>query len=271
MTPAIDARPAEKPFTALILAGIRPKGDPLARATGVSHKALVPVVGRAMLSHVIETLHRTRSVGRIIVCGLGQAHLEDGSLRELLQAHAVTLVEGRATPSGSANYIVERNPDCLPLLITTADHPLLTPAIVDEFCERSLSSGGDATAGLVPADIVRRNFPDSNRTYLRFQERAYSGCNLFALLTPAGRSVPAFWLRLEEHRKSPWRMIGLLGPGVLVRFVLGRLSLASIEKFASRKIGVKVATIVLSQPEAGYDVDTVDHLKVAEAVMRSQR
>jgi GTP:adenosylcobinamide-phosphate guanylyltransferase len=167
--------------------------------------------------------------------------------------------------------VLEKIPQGDPLLITTADHPLLTPAIVDEFCERSLRSGADATAALVPADIVRRNFPDSNRTYLRFRERAYSGCNLFALLTPLGRNVPRFWMRIEEHRKSPWRMISLLGPGVLVRFVLGRLSLASIEKFASRKIGVKVATIVLSQPEAGYDVDTVDHLKVAEAVMRSQR
>jgi hypothetical protein len=26
----------------------------------------------------------------------------------------------------------------------------------------------------------------------------------------------------------------------------------------------------MSQPEAGYDVDTVDHLKVADAVLRSK-
>jgi GTP:adenosylcobinamide-phosphate guanylyltransferase len=271
MIPAPHSPPEGKPFTGLILAGIRPTGDPLARATGVSHKALVPVVGRAMLSHVIDALRRSRSVGRIIVCGLGEAYRENGSLGELLQAQSVTLIDGRSTPSASVNEVLERTPDCVPLLITTADHPLLTPGIVDEFCERSCQRGADVTAALVPADLVRRNFPDSNRTYLRFRERAYSGCNLFALLTPAGRSVPAFWMRIEEHRKRPWRMISLLGPDVLVRFVFGRLSLTSIEKFASRKMGVKVATIVLSQPEAGYDVDTVDHLKVAEAVLRSQR
>jgi hypothetical protein len=35
-------------------------------------------------------------------------------------------------------------------------------------------------------------------------------------------------------------------------------------------MGLRVTVIVLSRPEAGYDVDTVDHLKVADAVLRSQ-
>lgn len=271
MSLATDLQPAPKPFAALILAGSRPAGDPLALATGAPHKALVPLVGRAMLAHVIETLARSRSIGRIIVCGLSAAGLDDSGLLELFRKHPVTLVEGSSTPSRSVIAVLEGAANCLPLLITTADHPLLTPAIVDEFCERSLESGADATAGLVPADIVRRHFPDSSRTYLRFRERAYSGCNLFALLTPAGRNVPAFWARIEEHRKRPWRMVSMLGPVVLLRFAFGRLSLASIEKFASRKMRVKLGAIVLSQPEAGYDVDTVDHLKVADSVLRSRR
>ncbi len=153
--PASGPQASERPFIALVLAGTRPKGDPLALATGVSHKALVPVVGRAMLSHVIETLLHSRSVGRIIVCGLGDALHENGSLSELLRANSVTIVGGSTTPSRSVNDVLGKIPEGGPLLITTADHPLLTPAIVDEFCERSLQSGADATAGLVPADMLR--------------------------------------------------------------------------------------------------------------------
>jgi GTP:adenosylcobinamide-phosphate guanylyltransferase len=257
-------------FTALVLAGTRPRGDPLARATGVTHKALVPLVGKAMLSHVVNTLHRSNSVERIIVCGLGSALLENGELRDLLENYHVKLFDGLATPSASVNHVIARTSDCMPLLITTGDHPLLTTDIVDEFCQRSLSRNCDVTAAVVPADLVRRAFPDSNRTYLRFRERAYSGCNLFGLLTSAGLAAPAWWARIEEQRKRPWRMVSMLGPAVLVRFALGRLSLATIEKYASRKMGLKVAAIVMSQPEAGYDVDTVDHLKVADAVLRSK-
>jgi GTP:adenosylcobinamide-phosphate guanylyltransferase len=236
----------------------------------VTHKALVPLVGRAMLSHVVETLHHSKAVERIIVCGLGSALHENRELDSLLQSYDVKVFDGLATPSASVVHVLERTPDCLPLLITTGDHPLLTPDIVDDFCQKSLASDYDVTAAVVPADLVRRAFPDSNRTYLRFRERAYSGCNLFALLTPAGFGAPAWWARIEQQRKRPWRMVMMLGPAVLARFAFGRLSLATIEKYASRKMGLKATAIVMSQPEAGYDVDTVDHLKVADAVLRSK-
>jgi GTP:adenosylcobinamide-phosphate guanylyltransferase len=260
----------QKSFTALVLAGTRPKGDPLARATGVSHKALVPLVGKTMLSHVIGALRRSRSVGRIIVCGINPSLLSNGDIGHVLQASDITVVEGLSTPSASVNQVLHSIPDIVPLLITTADHPLLTPEVIDEFCDRAAPDSYDAVAAVVPADLVRRAFPDSNRTYLRFRERAYSGCNMFGILTPAGFGAPAWFARIEEHRKQPWRMVSLLGPSVLLKFALGRMSLTSVEQYASRKMGLRVTVIVLSRPEAGYDVDTVDHLKVADAVLRSQ-
>jgi GTP:adenosylcobinamide-phosphate guanylyltransferase len=268
MTTANQSR--DRRFTALVLAGTRPKGDPLARAAGVSHKALVPLVGRPMLWHVIAALRRSRSVERIIVCGLSLDDIGGGELRRVVDANDIRVVPGRSTPSASVNHVLESTPGILPLLVTTADHPLLTPEIVDEFCARMSTGEYDAGAAVVPADLVRRAFPDSNRTYLRFRERAYSGCNLFAILTQTGLRAPAWWTRIEEHRKRPWRMMSMLGPGVVVRFVLGRMSLAAIEGYVSRKMNLRAAVTVLSHPEAGYDVDTVDHMKVAEAVLRSQ-
>ena len=270
MGSASESHTESKPFTALILAGIRPKGDPLARAAGVSHKALVPLVGKTMLSHVIEALRRSRFIRRMIVCGISPSSLHNGDAGHLLNASDITVVEGLATPSASVNHVLRNTSDILPLVITTADHPLLTPEVVDEFCERCLQGTHDAAAAVVPADLVRRAFPDSNRTYLRFRERAYSGCNMFGILTQAGLGAPAWFARIEEHRKQPWRMVSLLGPTVLLKFAFGRMSLASVEQYASRKMNIRLTVLVLSRPEAGYDVDTVDHLKVADAVLRSQ-
>ncbi len=76
--------------------------------------------------------------------------------------------------------------DGLPLLITTADHPLLSAEIVEAFCAGARASGADLAAGLAAAEVVREAYPEAARTWLRFADGSYSGANLFALLTPAG-------------------------------------------------------------------------------------
>ncbi|MBT5043832.1 MAG: NTP transferase domain-containing protein, partial [Gemmatimonadales bacterium] len=53
--------------TAVVLAGQRPTGDPLARHFGKPYKALVEVGGRSMLSRVVETLLSAPSVGSVVV------------------------------------------------------------------------------------------------------------------------------------------------------------------------------------------------------------
>jgi GTP:adenosylcobinamide-phosphate guanylyltransferase len=54
-------------LTALILAGERPEGDPMAKGAGIALKALLPVAGTPMLTRVIEALRATAGIGRIAV------------------------------------------------------------------------------------------------------------------------------------------------------------------------------------------------------------
>ena len=57
-------------FTALVMAGSRAAGDPLALASGVGDKAFVRVAGVPMLVRVLSALRAARHVGRIVVLGL---------------------------------------------------------------------------------------------------------------------------------------------------------------------------------------------------------
>ncbi|MGH6720389.1 MAG: NTP transferase domain-containing protein, partial [Alphaproteobacteria bacterium] len=57
----------DEPPTALVLAAARRPDDPIARAAGVDHKALVPVAGVPMLQRVVEALRASGCVGRIVV------------------------------------------------------------------------------------------------------------------------------------------------------------------------------------------------------------
>ena len=266
---AAPAAPAADRFTALILAGSRPGGDPLAQAAGVSHKALAPVAGVAMLTRVVATLREAQTVHRVVVCGLDrQALAREPALRASLDSGALEFLASRATPSASVLSAMQQLDAATPLLVVTADHPLLTAALIDDFCTRSARSDADVTVGLVPAHLVHDAFPTLRRMTVPFRDGSFCGCNLFTFLTPAAQRAPAAWIDVERHRKHPWRMIRALGIGVTVRFVLRRLTVAAVTDLASQRMGARVRAIFLSQPEAGFDVDTPAQLAVAEAFLR---
>ena len=255
-------------FTALVLAGERPAGDPLARALGYPRKALIPVGGEPMLARVVQTLHAAQDVERVVVCGIEARLLAShaGLCRELTTGD-LSLLAGGATPSASVLQALESLQP--PLLVTTADHPLLRPHTVDEFCRRARESRCDVAVGLVRAETVRAAFPACQRTYLRFREAAYCGANLFALLTPQARRAAEAWAQVEQHRKRPWRLIRALGIPALLRFALRRMELSEALELASARMGVAAFAVTLPYPEVAVDVDKVSDLALAESLLAS--
>jgi len=263
--------PAQKRFTALVMAGSRAAGDPLAVASGVSDKAFVPVDRVPMLARVVTTLRAAHSVERIAIVGLDPAVARAEPVLESFDWEQLDLVRGGETPAASANAAIASLGLAPPVLITTADHPLLTAATVDEFCRASASGEDDVTFGVAAGDRVAAAFPGIRRTVHHFRDESVCGCNLFALLTVAGCQAPQLWRQVESERKRPWRMVALLGVPVLVRFLLGRLALSDVTRVIESRLGLRARPIPLSDPAAGFDVDTIPQRDVAERYLRAQR
>ena len=201
-----DACEQAAAFTALVLAGRRGGEDPLARRCGVAYKCLAPAGGVPMVVRVLDALAASPSVGRIFVV------LEDPAILEPLPGfqrwrseQRCAALAGAATPSLSVRKALDEIPASLPMLVTTADHALLTPEIVASFCAAARATGADVVAGVTTAEVIQRAYPETQRTYLRFRDGACSGANLFALLTPAARRAVEFWRLVERDRKRPWR------------------------------------------------------------------
>ena len=250
---------------ALVLAASRPQ-DPVARHAGQSHKALVPVGGVPMLIRVLRVLRASRSIGGIAVCleaGAPVAGAEP-ELQALLADGAVTLIDASSTPSRSVLAALGTLP--LPLLITTADHPLLSAAMIDHFCA-AVPVDADAAVAVVRASLLQRSYPNAIRTYYRFAGEGYSGCNLFLLQSPDALRVVELWTRLERHRKQPWRLIAEVGPIALLRFLLGRLDLEGAMHHLSTRVGAKVRAVEMPFAEAAIDVDKPADLELAEAIL----
>jgi GTP:adenosylcobinamide-phosphate guanylyltransferase len=255
-------------FTALVMAGSRAAGDPLARASGVGDKAFVPVAGVPMLVRVLDALRAARQVGQIVVLGLDPPYVQHELGLSVSDAQALTFERGGRSPADSARVAIEGLGLEAPLLITTADHPLLTAAMVDEFCDGSLAGGGDVTFGVTDGAGVATMFPGIRRTVHRFGRDNVCGCNLFALLSPAGCTAPGIWMRVESYRKQPWRMVAILGVPVLVRFLFGRLALSDVSDVIQSRFGLRAQPIHLSDPAAGFDVDTIEQRGVAERYLQ---
>ncbi len=243
------------PYTALVLAGTRPGGDPLADYAGVSHKALIEVGGAPMLLRVLRALAASRAVTRIVVA-IDRTDVLSGFPDV---GKAVTLVPAATGPSASVLAALER--EGTPLLVTTADHALLQTAWVDEFVAATVANTqADAFLGLARSEAVLAAAPGTQRTWLKFSDGAYSGCNLFLLRSPAALGVVRLWQGLEADRKRPLALLGRLGFTHVLRYRLGLLGLPQALAQLGRLAGVRLAPVVLADGRAAIDVDKPEDL-----------
>ena len=252
-------------FAAVVLAGQRAGPHPVAEAAGVATAVLAPVGGRAMLGRVLDALESAQSVDGGVIVG-DEILLEScADLARIAQAGGFRVVPARAGPSASAGASID-GLGRFPCLITTGDHPLLTGAIVDEFCAAAIRGGADLAVAIVRHSDVMARVPDTARTSIRFADGAICGCNLFAVCTPAGLGAIRLWQRVEADRKRPWRVIRLLGVRALATYLLGRLTATAALARLSRLAQCRIAFVPLSAPEMAVDVDTVADWRLVEQI-----
>lgn len=255
-------------FAALVLAADRTASDPITRHTGAACKAFAKVGGEPMIMRVLDALTACDQIDNVVLCGPPKARLEDcPPLKQRIDSGEVAWLQNRESPSRSAEQGLSHLADDTPVLLTTADHALLTPQIVRYFLTESLKTDADATVGVVTDVQMLAAFPGTKRTVFRLRDGGFCGCNLFTF-KPQGRKLIHFWQQVEDLRKKPWRLMAqIVSPGVVLSYVFGRLSLAHALDTLAAKSGVRVKTIQLPDPRAGIDVDKVEDLLLAESIV----
>jgi GTP:adenosylcobinamide-phosphate guanylyltransferase len=253
-------------LAALVLAGTRAGADdPMARAAGVSHKAILPVGGVPMLARVIQALVETPAVGSIAVTierpELVEALPGLAGWRKIKPVRVFPAAEG---PSESVAEGLQRLG--APLLITTADHALLQPEWITWFLDHA-PRDADVAAAVAAQASVEAAAPGTKRTYLRFADASVSGCNLFLMATPRAEGVVRLWKTVQAYRKKPLRLAWLLGPGAILKFVTGRLTLAEAGARLGRLAGAKAAVVVVPFGRAAVDVDKPADLELVERLL----
>jgi GTP:adenosylcobinamide-phosphate guanylyltransferase len=255
-------------WTAVLLAGQRAVVDPLAQAFGEDWKALVKVDGEAMVSRVAKTLLACPSIARVVVVAQQPQILFTGDCAWLAREPRVGTAISTSGIAVSVAALAGTDVAPWPLLVTTADHPLLTPAMV----EAAIAGAGEADVGVgvVSSRTLLAAYPENRRTWLSFAGGQWTGANLFALAS--GKAMPALlaWSEVERDRKKALKLIWHFGPLLAIRAVTRTITLAAALAKAGHRLGARVVPIDLPFAEAGIDVDKPSDHALAERILRAR-
>lgn len=256
-----------------MLAGERPGGNALAKAHNSVSSLTLDLNGRPIFDWSLTAIENS-AIERMLLIGPSADAASHPQFVSWLGKETIERIEPGAGPAASAVKGLQAANEW-PLLLTAADHALLRGSWIDAFCAQAdaiaKDNAFDLIVGLVDYMPVRKRFPDSKRTLLKFSDGVCCGSNLFYLATPASGDALSFWSTLESQRKTPWKIAWGLGLGVCLRYFLGRLSVADAFGALSKQTGVSIGFYKLDEPELAVDVDSVEDLELASGVLRERK
>lgn len=268
MTDSDSEAPQDKPPLPLVLlAGERQGGSPLAKHFDVPYSVLVPLAGASPIVWALRALREaSRARGGYLLAPKLLTDSQANILKPLLEDLALEVLTPEPGPAASVCKAL-RQTTARPMLVTTADHALLTGAVVDRFVDKARSENADLVVGLVPFATVEAEFPATRRTRLKFRDGHYCGSNLFLVRTPRGDEAVREWQRFETLRKQPWRLAHRLGPTLLLRYLSNTLSLADVSARFKALSGARVAFVMLDTARAAVDVDSLADWELANELL----
>lgn len=135
-------------ITALVMAGGR--GERL--KTG-EEKPLLKLCGKPMIQYVIEALRNARNIGKIIV-------VTSRYTRKTARKMRTFPIEVLEAPGGGyiadVHYVIKKLKLEGPVIIVSADLPLINSAIINRVVERFKRCGKPALSVMVPHELCKR-------------------------------------------------------------------------------------------------------------------
>ena len=253
-------------FAVLILAAQRDgRLDPLAAEAGVTHKCLVPMGGRPLLTHVLAALGEVEGIESIRIS------VEEGAQEMLAPVAAASGLPVRFAAAADnlpdSIYAAAEGLEA-PVVITTADNVLLTPAAVRQVAAR-LCAGDDAVLALARKEDVLSAHPQGQRRFYRLRDGEFSNCNLYGLSQRALKLAETF-REGGQFAKNPMRVGRAFGFLNLLILRYGLVTLERAMKRLGRRFGAKFSAVVLADGAHAIDVDNARTYRIAAQLMEKR-
>ncbi|HEX5645217.1 MAG TPA: hypothetical protein VFX62_06875, partial [Erythrobacter sp.] len=154
-----------------------------------------------------------------------------------------------------------------PLLITTADNCLVTPAGYAEFVDTAIAAEAGAAAALARKEQIHAIDPEGQKRFYTFKDGEFSNCNMFWIGSPEALKAAEIMRSGGQFVKFPKRIAQAFGVINLIRFYFGWGSKEKLFAQVSRRFGFKLVPIEMSNGEFAIDVDNERTFAVTERLL----
>lgn len=255
----------QEQFDAIVLAGYDPeRPHAFVETHDEPHKVLIPVGGEPMLARVLAALQASPRIGHCVVVGF-EAEPRDGVETALQTVHYIAN-QGSIYHNliAAFEHLGGRQSHDRHVLLISADVPLLQARHVEWFIDACAPHDKDLYMAIVEKQVMEKTFPQSTRTYVPLREGRFCNGELVLARISAALQRQEIYADIIARRKSTLRQVQLLGPGLLLKFLLRRLALADVLSFVRRRIRIEASAVALPFAETGMDVDKPSQLALVE-------
>lgn len=240
---------------AVITAGGRLSGA-LAGAAGTTLKALAPLGGAPLVAHVLAALRGCKGVGPVALVGPARELANVGGADLLLEEGATgpeNVQRGLAAVASGEGLV----------LLCACDTPFVTSEAIRHLLSHA-PQGADIVFPIVTRERYEAVFPHAPNTWTRLDNQELTGGSVMLVRPAALARNAALIEKLFKARKNQIGMARLLGPGFVLRFLLGKLTVAQAEARASQLTGCRCRALLGADPRLAADIDDLSDYEWAQ-------
>jgi GTP:adenosylcobinamide-phosphate guanylyltransferase len=245
---------------ALILGGA-PNSGPLRKISSAEYEAGIYIAGRPMIDYVISALRNVPVISRIIVV------CDESVLSETLRRQVTSIIKPGKTLLDSLNNGLKTMEPREPVLVLTADIPLISKEALEDFLLRCMSKEADVYYSFVSKEVNEEKYPGVKRTYVKLHEGVFTGGNVVLLSPQVIRDHTDILNKAVLLRKKTLQLCLLLGWKYLFYLLVGRLTIHHIEEQVAGILKIKAVGVISAFPEVGIDVDKPSDFHLVSKVL----
>lgn len=242
-----------KQTDAIVMAMATKVSTDLAMYAPGNRKSMISLNGQPALSYLIKSLKRCEMVSRIII--VSDQPSVDGSMG------ADVIIEAKdglaeSVLAGIAASDAER------CIIINGDMPLVSPESLTDLLANAPAC--DLVYPIVEKADMSAAFPDRPAFYVDTKEGSFTGSSCLLFDPQVALSKGALLTKLLAAKSDPKQLLGLLGPGLAIKFMFSKLALGEFEQHLSRALDMSCRVYITHFPEMLVSIDTPEDIKLME-------
>jgi len=248
-------------FPIVILAGGPTPEAIIEAGESEPERAFIDINGHPMLQLVIDAVRSSDIASEMVVIG------NASRLKEVFNLTDSQVLEQGSSMLENLFKGMEHFRSAPRVMQMTCDIPLLTAESLQHLAEEAGKFEADIYYPIIDVKHFDEKFEGGKRTTQTLKEGKFTGGNVFIFNPEVVIKNRAMLDQVIQSRKSPAKLVKLLGFSFVLKFALKQLDIKGLETKVSDILKAEMRAIITPYPEIGFDVDKPTDLTIARSIV----